>query len=307
MHYDVIVIGGSYAGMAASLQLVRARRSVLVIDAGERRNRFASHSHGFLGQDGVAPAEIAAGARRQLEAYPTLSWHEGRAEACSGQVDNFTVTTADGELHRGRRVLLAIGVADQLPAIPGLKERWGRTVFHCPYCHGYEIGQERIGIIGTGPMSIHQAELLTDWGEVTLLANGRVELSGDVRATLEHRGVTLEEAPVDRIEGHADVAMADGRRLPFSGLFTATRTSPSGALAEALGCALEETPMGIQVNINAENRTSVPGVFACGDVAQAPHSVSLAVGNGAMAGAQVHRSLLWPETVHVLHKKAGAP
>ena len=306
MHHDVIVIGGSYAGMAATLQLVRARRSVLVIDAGERRNRFASHSHGFLGQDGVDPGEIAANARRQLEAYPTLSWHDGRAEAISGQVDSFTVTTADRELHRGRRILLATGLADQLPPVPGLAERWGKAVFHCPYCHGYEIGQGRIGIIGTGPMSIHQAELLTDWGKVTLLGNGAVELSHDTRSNLERRGVTIEEVPIDRIEGHADVAMADGRLLSFAGLFTATRTVPSGSLAEATGCALEDSPMGMQVRTDAESKTSVPGVFACGDVTRVPHSVSLAVGNGAMAGVQVHRSLLWPETVQPEHEEAAA-
>lgn len=306
MHHDVIVIGGSYAGMAATLQLVRARRSVLVIDAGERRNRFASHSHGFLGQDGVPPGEIAANARRQLETYPTLTWLEGRAEAVSGQVDEFTVTTSDGVSHQGRRILLATGVADQLPPIAGLAERWGKAVFHCPYCHGYELGQGRIGIIGAGPLSVHQAELLTDWGDVTLLVNGAVELSQEARATLERRGVTIEEAPIDRIDGHADVAMTDGRLLPFAGLFTATRTVPSGSLVEAMGCALEETPLGMQVRTDAENKTSVPGVFACGDVARAPHSVSLAVGNGAMAGAQVHRSLLWPETVQPVQQEKAA-
>ncbi|NGY05952.1 NAD(P)/FAD-dependent oxidoreductase [Solimonas terrae] len=297
MHHDVIVIGGSYAGMAAALQLVRARRAVLVIDAGERRNRFASHSHGFLGQDGVPPGEIAANARRQLEAYSTLTWLEGRVEAVTGQADEFTVTTSDSGSHRGRRILLATGVADQLPAVDGLVERWGKSVFHCPYCHGYELGQGRIGIVGTSPMSIHQAELLTDWGSVTLLVNGAVELSQEDRSTLERLCVTIEEAPIDRIEGQADVVMADGRLLRFAGLFTATRTSPSSSLAEALGCALEETPMGSQVRTDAESKTSVTGVFACGDVARATHSVSLAVGNGAMAGAQIHRSLLWPETI----------
>jgi len=307
MHHDVIVIGGSYAGMAATLQLVRARRSVLVIDAGERRNRFAKHSHGFLGQDGVPLGEIAANARRQLEAYPTLAWLDGRAEAVSGRVDDFTVTIVDGESHRCRRILLASGVTDQLPPIAGLAERWGKAVFHCPYCHGYEIGQGRIGIIGTGPMSIHQAELLTDWGDVTLLVNEVVELSRDARTTLERRGVTIEEAPIDTLEGHADVAMVDGRLLRFAGLFTATRTVPSGSLAEAMGCALEVTPIGTQLRTDAENKTSVPGVFACGDVTRTPHSVSLAVGNGAMAGAQVHRSLLWPETVQPLQEEAAVP
>lgn len=294
---DVIVIGGSYAGMAAALQLVRARRRVRVIDAGQRRNRTASHSHGFLGQDGIAPGEVAAHARRQLEAYSTLSWHDGQADAVSGQVDDFIVTTADGQVHSSRRILLAVGVVDELPPVPGVPERWGRTVFHCPYCHGYELGQGRIGIIGTGPLSIHQAELLTDWGDVTLFVQGTVPLDGDARSRLERRGVAIEERLIARIEGHADVMMTDGRQLRFAGLFTATRTTPSGALADAIGCELEDTPMGIQIRTDAENKTSVPGVFACGDVARAPHSVSLAVGNGAMAGIQVHRSLLWPDSL----------
>ena len=135
--------------------------------------------------------------------------------------------------------MLANGVADQLPAVEGLAERWGTAVFHCPYCHGYELGQGRIGIIGASAMSIHQAELLTDWGDVTLLVNGALALSQDARASLTRRGITIDEAPIERIEGHADVAMADGRLLQFAGLFTATRTSPSSSLAEAIGCALE--------------------------------------------------------------------
>ncbi|MDA7417526.1 NAD(P)/FAD-dependent oxidoreductase [Xenophilus arseniciresistens] len=295
--HDVIVIGGSYAGMAAALQLLRARRSVRVIDAGERRNRFASHSHGFLGQDGVPPGQIAAQARAQLQAYPTLSWQDGRVEAVSGQLDDFIVRTADGAVHRARRLLLAMGVSDQLPAVPGLAERWGRAIFHCPYCHGYELDRGRIGIIGAGPLSSHQAELLTDWGDVTLLPNGVTELDPALRETLQGRGVQIEETPIRQIEGHADVCLADGRLLHFAGLFTATRTAPAGTLAQSLGCALEETPMGLQIRTDAEARTSVRGVFACGDVARVPHSVSLAVGSGAMAGAQVHRSLLWPQTL----------
>ncbi|MBB5877279.1 MULTISPECIES: NAD(P)/FAD-dependent oxidoreductase [Xanthomonas] len=297
MQHDAIIIGGSYSGMAAALQLVRARRNVLVIDAGERRNRFASHAHGFLGQDGVPPGEIAAQARRQLEIYPTLTWREERAGSVTGRVDGFEVTTADGVSHHARRILFANGVADQLPAVPGLAERWGQSVFHCPYCHGYELHKGRIGIVGSSPLSLHQAELLTEWGAVTLLVNGAVELTPETREKLEHRGVAIESTPIDRIEGPADVVLADGRQLPFAGLFAATRTSPSNALAEGIGCALEETPMGIQIRTDAESKTSVAGVFACGDVARVPHSVSLAVGSGAMAGAQVHRSLVWPETL----------
>ena len=295
MPYDVIAIGGSYAGMAAALQLLRARRSVRVIDAGQRRNRSASRSHGFLGQDGVDPTEIARAARCQLEAYPTLTWREGRAVAASGEQDGFVVTTEDGKVHQGRRILLATGVSDQLPEIPGLAERWGRTVFHCPYCHGYELSEGRVGVIATGPMSLHQAELLTEWGDVTFLTNAALELDPDTRRILQDRGVTIEETPVSRIDGEADVFLSDGRRLPFAGLFTATRCVPASPLPAEMGCALDETPMGLQIRTGAAQETSVPGVFACGDVASVPHSVSLAVGNGAMTGIHIHRSLVWPE------------
>ncbi|WP_028601853.1 NAD(P)/FAD-dependent oxidoreductase [Ottowia thiooxydans] len=297
MNHDVIVIGGSYAGMAATLQLLRAHKTVLVIDAGQRRNRFASHSHGFIGQDGVNPGEIAAKARSQLQAYPTLSWIEAQASAISGQLDSFTVTTASGESHYARRILLAIGVADQLPEVKGLAERWGQSVFACPYCHGYELHRGRVGIIGSNPMSIHQAELLTEWGQVTLFVNGALAVDDQARGKLEARGVEIEEPLIDRIEGNADVVLIDGRTQRFAGLFTATRTSPASTLADSMGCVLEETPIGIQVRTGAENKTSVPGVFACGDLARVPHSVSLAVGSGAMAGAQVHRSLVWPDTM----------
>jgi thioredoxin reductase len=294
MQHDVIVIGGSYAGMAAALQLVRARKRVLVLDAGARRNRFASHSHGFLGQDGADPAVLAATARRQLEQYPTLAWRDGRAEAVSGETDNFVVTSADGEAHKGRRILLAIGVADQLPSIEGVAERWGKSIFHCPYCHGYELGEGAIGVIATGPMSAHQAQFLTEWGTVTLLANDAIALDADARTALESHGVQIEDTPIAAIEGHADVRLADGRVLPFAGLFTAAPCIPATALAEAAGCELQETPMGVQVRTGEDYATSVAGIFACGDVARVPHSVSLAVGSGAMAGIHVHRSLVFP-------------
>ncbi|MEM5474374.1 NAD(P)/FAD-dependent oxidoreductase [Hoeflea sp. AS60] len=293
--HDVIVIGGSYAGMAAALQLLRAYRAVKVIDGGERRNRFADLSHGFLGQDGVAAAEIASTARRQLEAYKTLSWVEGRAVTVTGGKDDFTVTTTDGERHRARRLLFAIGLEDQLPEIAGLSARWGRSVFHCPYCHGYELERGPIGVIATGPMSVHQAEIVSEWGEVTFLTNGAVEVDADQRRTLENRHVLIEPGLIDRIDGVADVVFAGGRQLSFAGLFTAPHCVPASSLAEAAGCALEETMMGIQIQTDAAKLTSVPGVFACGDVARMPHSVTLAVADGAWAGAQLHRSLVWPD------------
>ncbi len=294
MQHDVIVIGGSYAGMAAALQLLRARRSVLVIDAGLRRNRFASHSHGFIGQDGVDPEAIALTARHQLEAYPTLTWIEGTATAAAGAKDQFIVTTENGEQYNGRRLLFATGVSDTLPAIDGLAERWGVSVFHCPYCHGYELNQGAIGVIATGPMSVHQAQLIPEWGKVTFFTNEVVTLTPAERSDLAARGVTIEETAIARLDGDADIILSDGRRLSFAGLFTATRTAPATPIAGTLGCALTETPMGIQIQTENTKETTVPGAFACGDVGRVPHSVSLAVGDGAWAGAQLHRSLVWP-------------
>lgn len=293
MQHDVIVVGGSYAGMAASLQLLRARRSLLVIDAGIRRNRFAKHAYGFLGQDGVDPAEIARTARTQLQAYPTLTWIEDTVEAVTGQKDAFDVMTAKGSRHAGRRVLFATGVSDALPQIEGLAERWGRSVFHCPYCHGYELNEGRIGVIATGPMSVHQAQLIPEWGAVTFLTNGAVTLEDTVRADLVARKVTIEETPILRLDNEADVILADNRRLTFAGLFTASRNAPSTPIAAGLGCDLAETPFGTQVQTDDMKETSVPGAFACGDTARVPHSVSLAVADGAWAGATLHRSLVF--------------
>lgn len=295
MQHDVIVIGGSYAGMAAALQLLRARRSVLVIDAGQRRNRFAAHSHGFLGQDGADPAEIAASARRQLQDYQTLTWIDGVADAASGQKDEFIVGLRDGAQHCGRRLLFATGVSDTLPAIEGLQQRWGVSVFLCPYCHGYELDRGRIAVIATGPMSLHQAQLLPEWGEVTLFTNVAVAPDAAMHADLIARGVTIESTPIARVEGRADVVLSDGRRLNFAGIFTASRNAPATPVAQTLGCALGETPFGTQIQTDDAKQTSVPGAFACGDAARMPHSLSLAVADGAWAGAQLHRSLVWPD------------
>lgn len=136
MKFDVIIIGGSYAGLSAALQLGRARKNILVVDAGKRRNRFASHSHGFLGQDGKAPGEIITEARRQIERYPTIHWAEGRVTDAEGSYDDFVIEIDGNRRERAARLILAMGVTDELPDIAGLKERWGSSVFHCPYCHG---------------------------------------------------------------------------------------------------------------------------------------------------------------------------
>jgi thioredoxin reductase len=294
MTHDAIIIGGSYAGLSAALQLARARRRVLVIDAGERRNRFAAHAHGFLSRDGDAPGTIAAIGRDQLLAYPTVEWLEARATSARRIGDDELEVTTDGATHTGRRVVLALGVVDELPELPGVAERWGKTVFHCPYCHGYELGGDPIAALATQPMSHHIAMMLPDWGPTTFFLQGH-QLEPDVRAGLERRGVTIEEAPVLAVTGDDRITLllAYDRAPSFAGLFLLPRTRPASPLAAQLGCALEDGPLGQFITTDLVKKTTAPGVFACGDAALAMGSVAFAVADGARAGASAHQSLVY--------------
>ncbi len=290
MLHDVIILGGGYAGMAAALQIARARRRVLVIDTGQRRNRFAAHSHGFIGQDGSDPAEIARQARDQILAYPTVTWIRQEAIAARPDARGFVVTLDDGTEQVGRRLILAPGVRDTLPDVPGLQGRWGRSVFHCPYCHGYELDGP-LGVLATGRGALTQALLLSDWGPVTLFLNKAFEPDPDQRRRLEACGVSTENAALSEIRGRSDVVLADGRVIVLSGLFVIPRVQPASPLFADLGCEPDEGPQGSFIRTDALKQTTISGVFACGDAARSSHSVSMAVGDGALAGQSAHRSL----------------
>jgi thioredoxin reductase len=294
MSYDVIIVGGSYAGMSAALQLARARRKVLVIDAGQRRNRFAATSHGFLGQDGRAPADIAEDARRQLLAYPTVEWLADTATKASQEAEGITLETLGGQRYSTQRLLLASGVIDELPDIEGLAQRWGKSVFHCPYCHGYELQQGPIGVLATSEMSLHHALMLPDWGPTTFFTRGVFEPDPLQRASLEQRAVTIVPERVDRIEGsRADVVLAGGRVVAVDGLFVLPHTRVGSPLAASLGCEFEDGPLGAFIQTDMTGQTSVPGVFATGDAAMPFGSIALSVGDGVRAGSGVHRSLIF--------------
>ncbi|MFS2007127.1 NAD(P)/FAD-dependent oxidoreductase [Duganella sp. CT11-25] len=295
--FDVIVVGGSYAGLSAATQLARARRRILVIDAGQRRNRYAHHSHGFLGQDGREAAAIAADGRAQLLKYPTVRWLEGSAAQAVPrelqQGGGFRVTLGDGRAFDARRLVLATGVVDELPPVAGLAERWGSSAFHCPYCHGYELEQGRIGVLATGPLSMHHAMMLPDWGTVTLLLNGAFEPDAEQLASLAARGVTVERSKVKAITGRATVALEDGRELALDGLFVVSRTHSGSPLAEQLGCVMEDGAMGAFVRTDMIKATTVAGVYACGDAARMAGNVAMAVADGTMAGVAAHQSLIF--------------
>ena len=292
MVHDVIIVGGSYAGLSAGLQLARARRKVLMIDAGQRRNRFAATSHGFLGQDGQSPNVIAAEGRSQLMEYPTVTWVQDSVIKALVQQGGFSVRTQCNGEFKARRLILATGVVDELPAIEGLQERWGTRVFHCPYCHGYELDQGRIGVLATSALAMHHALMLPDWGTTTLFTNGVFTPDAEQQAQLDRRGVSVESTTVTRISGErADLELADGRVIALDGVFTLSRTRIS-PLAAQLGCELADGPTGAYVHTHETRQTSVTGVFACGDTSLAAGSVALAVGEGVRAGVGAHFSLI---------------
>ena len=201
--------------------------------------------------------------------------------------------TVGSDRHLSRRLLLATGVRDILPDIAGLKQRWGSSVFHCPYCHGYELDQGKIGVIGISALSMHHALMLPDWGPTTFLVNDAFEPDADQLAALEARGVTVERSPIEAITGHADVTLADGRTLSFAGLFTLAPFELASPIAEQLGLEMEQGPVGSVIKTDPMKETSMPGVFACGDTARLMASVALAVGDGNLAGAGLHRSLMF--------------
>ena len=294
--YDVIIIGGSYAGLSAALQLARARRRVLIIDEGLRRNRSASHSHGFITQDGVDPPHRSPGAGPGDGlcdgglAGRSSRWRTAGQEPGAGKPtyrsDGWRLASRFAPADPGsRRHRL-------LPEIEGLKERWGRHVFHCPYCHGYELNQGSIGVIAGSELSLHQALMLPDWGPTTLLLNQAFDPRADQLAALAARGVAVERSLVKSIRGDADVELADGRTLSFSGLFALAPFKTTTSLPQQLGLDFDETPLGSIIRTDAMKETSLAGVFACGDAVRATASVALAVADGNLAGVAAHRSLM---------------
>ncbi len=296
--HDVIVVGGSFAGLSAAMQVARARRRVLVVDAGRPRNRFAAHSHGFLGQDGRVPQAITRIAREQLLAYPTVAFEHDEAVVAHSTGDGFALQLASGTIAHAARLVLSTGVEDELPKIPGLTERWGRTVLHCPYCHGYEVAGGTLGVLATMPGSVHQALLVADWGEVVLFADASFALDDTQRGALAARGVRIEPVPVramaTAVDGDETVHLADGRIVVLSALFVATTTRPASALAGSLGCAFDDGPQGPVIRVDAKQATTVPGVFAAGDAASAMSNATLASAGGVLAGVFAHQSLAIP-------------
>ena len=298
--YEVIIVGGSYAGLAAALQLGRARRRVLIVDSGERRNRFAHTAHGLLGHDGVAPEAIAAKGKAEVLAYPTVSWRDGLATEARARAGGFSVRVGDDEL-TAARLILATGVVDEPPDIPGVRALWGKRVFHCPYCHGYELDLEKLGALATSPLSIHHTIIVSQWsrpGDTTLFLNRSFEPDAEQLAELAKHRVAIEREPVESAaatESGIVLRLAGGQTRELAGLFVLPKSRIAGSFAEQLGLELEDGPMGPIYKTDAMKETTVPGVFACGDAARPMGSLAFAIADGVLAANALHRSLIFAD------------
>ncbi len=301
MQHDVIIIGGSFAGLSAAMYIARARRSVCIIDTGSPRNRFAAHSHGFFAQDGSAPGLLLAAARSQVAAYPTAAFIEEEAISVVREPEGFSVKLATGEVLESARLVLAFGITDELPAIPGLAERWGTSVLHCPYCHGFEFSGQRLGVLHVAPRSIQQAMLIAEWGPTTLYLNGAAAPDDATLAQLKKRGVAIEPAPVQALHGAgaqlATIELSDGRTSGVDALYLGPPTRLNSGIAQQLGCELDEGTFGSIIRTDDAKMTTVSGVYAAGDITRSTHNVTWASADGVMAGMAVHRSLIFESAI----------
>jgi len=296
--WECAVVGAGAAGLSAALVLGRARRRTLVIDAGGQSNRAAEGIGGLLGHDRRPPAELYAAGRAELAAYPSVVVRDGEVRAGARRDGGFELELAGGGRERARHVLLATGMDYRLPPLPGAAERWGRSVFHCPFCHGWEVRDRPLGVLDRGETAVHRALLLRAWSDdVTLYANGPAELEPDAAARLRAAGVAIDERPLAGLRGPGaeltHVVFADGGERPCGGLLVAVALHQRSRLAAQLGAsAAPPGPVAADaLAVDALLRTDVPGLFAAGDLSTQRQSVANAIAAGSNAAAAVVQAL----------------
>ncbi|GAB3482752.1 NAD(P)/FAD-dependent oxidoreductase [Nocardiopsis coralliicola] len=310
---DAVVIGGGAAGLNAALMLGRSRRSVVVVDSGTPRNAPAAGVHGLLALDGVAPAELLRRGREEVRGYggQVVSGEVSAASPDPGDAGGFTVELADGRSLHARRLLVATGVRDTLPDVPGLAEHWGRGTVHCPYCHGWEVRDEPIGVLAVGPASVHQALLFRQLTDDLVFFTRGTELDAQTRERFAARGIRVVDGPVEAVESDGDaitgVRLAGGEAVARRVLATATSVAPRLAGLGGLDLPLEELPggMGSRIAAGPAGATGVPGVWAAGNAADPMAQVGASGAAGALAGAHINADLATADTDAAL-RAAGA-
>ncbi|WP_354247646.1 NAD(P)/FAD-dependent oxidoreductase [Arthrobacter sp. UYEF20] len=309
---DVVIVGGGAAGLNAAQMLGRSRRSVLVVDGGEPRNAPADAVHGFLSRDGISPAELYRIGRVEAESYGGR-FLNGQVVGVTGSKGRFSVALADGSMVRGRRLLIASGLVDELPDIPGLRERWGKDVLHCPYCHGWEVRDQAIGILATGPLAAHQAQLFRQWSaNITLFLNDALQPTDAELPQLAARGITVVDGRVDSLRVERDrltgVALIGGSVVAVDAVVTAPRFMARTAAFAELGLKAVQHPtgMGEHLETDADGATGVPGVWAAGNVTDLRAQVLSSAAAGAWAGVGINADLMAEELAEAVAAHQGS-
>jgi thioredoxin reductase len=291
--YDVVVIGGGAAGLSAALVLSRARRDVLVVDSGTPRNAPAAHMHGFLSRDGLPPGDLLALGRDEVLGYGGKMVDGAVTEVVPFGDTGFWVMLADGQRVSGRRLLVATGLRDELPGIPGLRDRWARDVLHCPYCHGYEVRDQQLGVLGDSPDTVRFAQIIRQWAADVVLFAPTGTLTGAERSQLVARAIGIVEGSVERVLVEDDhlsgVELDDGRTVPRDALFVPPRFVPNDDLLVGLGCDFDEDGW---VTAGPNGQTTVPGVWAAGNVSNPRAHVITAAGEGLAAAIAINADLV---------------
>lgn len=303
--YDVAVIGGGAAGLSAAMVLSRAQRKVLVIDAGEPRNAPAQHMHGFLSRDGMPPAELLAVGRREVESYGGR-FVAGQVTGAGRDGSCFALALGDGISVAARRVLVATGLRDELPDVTGLRERWARDVLHCPYCHGHEVRGRAIGVLGWSAESARYAQIIRQWSDDVVLFAAPGSLSDDEQEQLTARAIGVVEGHVGQVVVQDDalhaVALEDGRTVPREVLFVPPRFVPNNDVLVGLGCDLDEAGW---VVTDGAGQTTVPGVWAAGNVSNPRAQVITAAGEGSAAAIAINAHLVDEDVRHAVREHRG--
>lgn len=308
--WDALIIGGATAGLSAALMLGRARRRTLVIDAGEPRNRFAAHMHGVLGHDGIDPAELLARGRREVDTYGVVV-EEGWVTGIQDEGTVLRVERADGTVDVARAVLIATGIRDELPPVPGLAAQWGRGVLHCPYCHGFEVAGQRLGVLATVPQSIHQIELVRQWSDDVTAFTAAIEpLDDEVRGRLVARGIRIVSSPVSEARSDGDilrgVVTADAAEHALDALFTAPASHLDLGFADALALTRVLDQPGGPLAVDEFAKTSHPRVWAAGNAVAPFGNVPVSMASGSMAGAAVNAALVMEDAADAVRDRRAA-
>ncbi|MEL4317491.1 NAD(P)/FAD-dependent oxidoreductase [Leifsonia sp. YIM 134122] len=291
---DVIIVGGGPAGLSAALSLGRARRRVIVVDAGTPRNMGAAHMHGVLGHDGLAPLQFLELGRAEVSRYGVQLCHD-EISAARANATGVDVDTRNGTIS-GRRLLIATGLTDELPDIPGMRDQWGRGVVVCPYCDGWEHKDDVIGVIATSPHSVEQAQLLRQWSErIVYFPHAAGDPSAEASDALARRGIRMARGAVTGLRIDDDEVTGvevDGRVIAVGVVFTGPTPRPRDALLRSLGAATTDGPLGSWVDIDEDGRTTVPGVWAVGNVVNVRANVPVSLGLGALVGGALNSDLV---------------